>query len=126
MSKTAALTKELIIENENKLLTAFQNCDIKTLEILLHDDVSFVIPNGELLNKITVLNNYRSGNSAFSEIKVRDREIKLFDNIAVVTMVMEMHGRYHDQLISRTFSYIRTWKIVGGNLKVIAVSGVQL
>ncbi len=126
MVTAGLVTKEQIVENKKKLLNAFQNCDLKTLDELLHDGVRFVIPNGELLDKNTVLENYRKGNSAFSTIRVSDQAIQLTNDTAVVTMIMDMEGKYHEQFINKKFRYIRVWQTIDNTLKVIAVSGVQL
>jgi hypothetical protein len=99
---------------------------LETLDKLLHDNVMFVLPNGEQVNKTQVLDNYRSGNMAMSTITPSEQVIQITDDNAVVALIMKMQGNYFDQIISRKFRYIRVWKRFGTDWKVIAVSGVQL
>ena len=118
--------KNQIITCEKKLLDAFMNTDLEIIDELLHDDALFVYPNGQPVTKTMVLDNYRSGNSAFSTIKSSDEIINLISDTAVVSVNLELTGIYHDQLISSQFRYIRVWKLFNEKWKVIAVSGVPV
>ncbi len=118
--------RDKIIDHEEKLLAAFANKDLAVISELLHDDAIFVYPNGQALTKTNVLDNYRSGNSAFTTIAATDQLINLIDDTAVVTMILELKGNYFDQVISALFRYIRVWKLIDGNWRVIAVSGVPI
>ncbi len=73
-----------------------------------------------------VLENYRSGNSVFTTIKSSDQIINLIEDTAVVSMKLELQGKYFDELISSPFRYIRVWKSFHDVLKVIAVCGVEI
>ena len=119
-------TEGHVIEYEEKLLAAFAAKDLEVISELLHDNALFVYPNGLIVTKANVLDNYRTGNSAFSTITASDRMINLIDDTAVVTMTLELKGNYYDQQISSQFRYIRVWKLFNGNWRVIAVSGVPL
>ena len=118
--------KELIIEQEKRLLHAFENKDLAIIDELLHDDAQFVYPNGQQVTKSNVLDNYRRGNSAFNTIIASEQLITLIDDTAIVTMILELKGNYYDQQISSLFQYIRVWKLFGSDWRVIAVSGVQI
>ncbi len=118
--------KDQIIEHEKKLLDAFANKDLAAIDELIHNDALFIYPNGQSVTKINVLDNYRSGNSAFSEINVSDQQINLINDNAVVIMTLELKGNYYDQQISALFKYIRVWKLTNGSWRVIAVSGVPI
>ncbi len=119
-------TTEQTIENEKKLLDAFQKCDLIAIDNFLHDNALFIYPNGLLLTKEIVMDNYRSGISAFSSIVTSEQVIKIIDDIATVSVVMELSGVYKDQIINNKFRYIRVWKLFNNGWKVIATSGVQL
>jgi ketosteroid isomerase-like protein len=115
-----------IIECESKLLDAFTNKDLITLDAYIHDSALFVLPNGLTVTKSMVLDNYRNGNTAMSSIKSSDQKINLIDDTAIVSVNLEMTGQYNDQVISQQFRYIRVWKLSNDTWKVIAVSGVPL
>lgn len=119
-------SKKQIQELEKTLLAAFGNKDLKIIDELIHEDALFVYPNGLPVSKAMVMENYRSGNSAFSTIIPSDEMINLFNDTAVVSLNLELKGNYHEQLVSAEFRYIRVWKLFNGAWKVIAVSGVPI
>ena len=79
------------------------------------------VPNPSV-TKTMVMENYRSGNSAFSTIIPSDQIINLFEDTAVVSLNLELKGNYHEQLVSAEIRYIRVWKLFTGNWRVITVS----
>ena len=111
---------------EKSLLAAFGNKDLDIIDELIHDNALFVYPNGLPVTKAVVLENYRSGNSAFSIITASDQVIHFFDDTAVVSLNLELKGNYHEQQVSAAFRYIRVWKLFSGSWKLIAVSGVPI
>ncbi|MEO6301586.1 MAG: nuclear transport factor 2 family protein [Bacteroidia bacterium] len=118
--------KNRILESETELLNAFQNCDLNTLEKLIHESALFILPNGLTVSKLILLDNYRSGATVMTSIKASDQKINIIDNNAVVSVNLEMAGKYNDQVVSQQFRYIRVWKLFNDSWKVIAVSGVPL
>ncbi len=123
---TTMESKAQLQELEKKLLNAFGNKDLQTMDELIHDQALFVYPNGLPVTKSMVLENYRSGKSAFSAIVPGEEMIHLFDDTAVVSLHLELKGNYQEQVISAGFRYIRVWKLFQGQWKVIAVSGVPI
>lgn len=118
--------KGQIIECEKKLLDAFMEKDMKTVDELIHDDALFVYPNGQSVTKAIVLENYRTGNSAFTKAEATDQIINLIGDTAIVSINLELKGKYHEELISANFRYIRVWKLFNNVWRVIAVSGVPI
>jgi hypothetical protein len=118
--------KNQIIECEGKLLDAFTNKDLITLDTLIHDGALFILPNGITVTKSMVLDNYRKGDTAMTSIKPSDQKINLIENTAVVSVNLEMIGKYNDKIISQQFRYIRVWKLHNDTWQVIAVSGVPI
>ncbi|HSY62134.1 MAG TPA: nuclear transport factor 2 family protein [Cytophaga sp.] len=115
-----------IIECESRLLDAFTNKDLIMLDTCIHDSALFVLPNGLTVTKTMVLDNYRNGNTAMNSIKSSDQKINLIGNTAIVSVNLEMTGKYNDQIISQQFRYIRVWKLFNNIWQVIAVSGVPI
>jgi hypothetical protein len=126
MTANQADIKNHISECESKLLDAFTNKDLITLDACIHDSALFVLPNGLTVTKSIVLDNYRNGDTAMTSIKSSDQKINVIDNTAVVSVNLEMTGQYNDQVISQQFRYIRVWKLFDNTWQVIAVSGVPL
>lgn len=74
------LLNKQIQECEERLLNAFLTNDYKVIEEMLHDDALFVYPNGLPLTKQNVIENYKTGNSAFSTISPNKQIINMFGN----------------------------------------------
>jgi ketosteroid isomerase-like protein len=117
---------EQIIESEKKLLTAFQNNDANTLEELLHDNLLFVIPTGQTITKVMDLENMRSGNMTVHSISSSDQQINLIGDNAIVSVLIELKGKYLEHTIDGKFRYIRVWKVINDTWKVIGGSGMQI
>ena len=118
--------KETIIENERILLEAFQQKDLRAIEELIHTDALFVLPNGMSVTKNMVIENYRSGRTALSEITASNQEINLMDDTAVVAFTLHLKGNSLGHVLDTKFRYIRVWKKFITSWKVIAVSGVPI
>ncbi|HTA28807.1 MAG TPA: nuclear transport factor 2 family protein [Bacteroidia bacterium] len=118
--------KEQIIESEKKLLTAFQSNDTTILDELLHDDLLFVIPTGQTITKAMDLENMRSGNMTVHSISSSDQQINLIGDNAIVSVLIELKGKYLEHNIDGKFRYIRVWKLINDTWKVIGGSGMQI
>lgn len=112
---------------EEKLLLAFEQKDISVLDEIIHEQAYFVLPNGITATKTMVLDNYRHGNTSMASITATDQRINMVGDNAVVSVNLELKGKYHDQVISSGFRYLRVWKMIkDGEWKVISTCGVQL
>ena len=118
--------QQQIIEYEKKLLNAFQTKDLIVLDELIHDSALFVLPNGLTVTKQVVLDNYRGGDTTMTSIISSDPKINLIDNTAIVSINLELKGKYFEQEISSQFRYLRVWKLFNTEWKVIATSGIQI
>lgn len=58
---SSELSEENIIACENQLYKAIKESDIQMLDLLLHDDLLFILPNGEIITKEQGLKIIRTG-----------------------------------------------------------------
>lgn len=126
MTTESSEINNLILTHEKELLNAFTNCDLVSLDALIHENALFVLPNGMTATKKMVLDNYRAGSTSMSSIEATDQKINMIGDTAVVSVNLEMAGQYNEQVIRQQFRYIRVWKMTDNIWKVIAVSGVPL
>ena len=115
-----------VLEIEKELLEAMKNSDVEVLDRLLHDDLLFVLPTGDVITKQMDLETHRSGNLTLQEITSSIDSIKQIDDTVVVTLSSKIKGKMLEQNFEGNFRYMRVWKMFDGQLKVIAGSGVQL
>lgn len=118
--------KQQIIDNEKQLLEAFKNKDLAILNVMLHEDCIFNLPNGTIAKKPDVIENYRSGNTVMISISASDQIINMFEDVAVVDVIQDMKLKYFDQTVDSKFRYIRVWKMFGNKWVAISVTGIQL
>lgn len=119
-------TREQIILNEDRLLTAIQNGDIENLDLLLHEDLLFNLPNGVTITKAMDMETYTSGNLVVHAILSSEQQINLIKDTAVVSVKIELKAVYTSQSIEGIFRYLRVWKLFDQEWKVIAGSCVAI
>ena len=118
--------EQKVLETEQKLLEAMKNSDVEKLDQLLHDDLLFVLPSGDVITKQMDLETHKSGNLSFQEITSSIDSINQIGDTVVVTLFSKIKGKMLEQSFEGNFRYIRVWKMFDGQLKVIAGSGVHL
>jgi len=118
--------KQKVLEIEKELLEAMKNSDVETLDRLLHDDLLFVLPTGDVITKQMDLETHRSGNLTLQEITSSIDSINQIGDTVVVTLSSKITGKMLEQNFEGNFRYIRVWKMFDGQLKVIAGSGIGI
>lgn len=113
------VTKNEIEACETKLLQAMKNCDLKVLDELLHDGLLFNGPSGETITKEMDLAAYKSGNMVVDEFVVSGQQISLIEDTGIVAVTVELKGSFMKQPIGGKIRYIRTWKVIHGQFKMI-------
>ncbi|MBD78326.1 MAG: DUF4440 domain-containing protein [Crocinitomicaceae bacterium] len=120
------MSENQINELEDRLLQAMKSSDLTELDTLLHDDLLFILPGGQPITKNMDLQTYRSKDFELSEISSADRVINRIGENAVVTQKVTMAGKYIDHSIDGDYRFIRVWKNVSDQWKVIAGSSCHL
>lgn len=111
---------------EDALLQAMVAHDVRMLNQLLHDDLLFVTPDGQTITKVMDLDAHQKGLMVIDRISTTIEQINIIGDNAVVTLVMDTKGKMIDMPIEGKFRYIRIWKKVGDDLKVIGGSCTAL
>lgn len=124
--ETSFITNDQVLEKENELFHAIQFRDIEKLEFLLHDDLLFIIPNGETITKEIDLASHRAGEMIVEELEVHYENISIIEDCAVVTLSIDTKGKMLGQDFEGRFRYIRIWKKIENTLKVIGGSCTKL
>lgn len=117
---------ETVVNAEIELLAAIKNSDVLVLDKILHDDLLFNLPTGQTITKEFDLNTYRSGKMKIDVLESSDQIISVIDDVAVISVTVLLKGTYDNHPFDGVFRYIRVWKQIGENLKVIAGSCTEL
>ncbi|EEI92422.1 hypothetical protein HMPREF0765_2037 [Sphingobacterium spiritivorum ATCC 33300] len=120
------LNEQKILDIENQLREAMQKSDVGILDQLLHDDLLFVLSDGEVITKEMDLETHRSGNLVLEEITSSIDSIKQIGEDVVVTLSSNIKGKMLEQNFEGNLRYLRVWKMFDGQLKVIAGSCVAI
>ncbi|NUY79942.1 nuclear transport factor 2 family protein [Flavobacterium sp. MAH-1] len=125
MTIPTAITHQEIMQCEQLLFEAMRSSDVETLDKLLHDDLIFMIPNGQTVTKKADLDSHKAGTMTIDEANLTFGEIALIDDCAVSTVTMTASGKMLGQPLSGEFRYVRMWKKFDGQMKVIGGSCIQ-
>jgi len=120
------LSKEQIILAEYRLADAMKKHDAAVLDMLIHDDLVFHTPDGSVITKLIDLEAHRSGSMVIESLTASEQKISLFNDTAIVSVLIETKGEMMGQPIAGKFRYLRTWKSFDGNPKIIAGSCIQV
>lgn len=118
------MTKTDILNQENRLYGAIKASNIQVLEELLHDDLLFIIPSGDVITKEMDLQSYRDGNIKINELIPHLENLNIIDDVAVITLIIELKGNYSGEDFESKCRYIRFWKTCPSGIKVVGGSGM--
>ncbi|HEY0896044.1 MAG TPA: nuclear transport factor 2 family protein [Sphingobacteriaceae bacterium] len=121
-----AITAEEILKQEGKLYKAIKEGNVTALDELLHDDLLFIIPSGEVITKEMDLNTYRDEALVIDELQPRVENLNIIGDMAVITITMQLTGRYNAVPFDTHFRYIRFWKKFDDGIKAVGGSGVAI
>jgi ketosteroid isomerase-like protein len=114
--------KQQIIEHESQLLKAMQTNDLISLDSLIHNDLLFNTPDGQIVTKEMDLQAYRSGKVNFQSLTPTDLQLNEIGDTVVVAVTIEIKGEYFNQKVDDKLRYLRVWKKIDNLWKVIAGS----
>ncbi|MCT3743924.1 nuclear transport factor 2 family protein [Elizabethkingia anophelis] len=119
-------TDEVSVENvlayENRLYKAMKESDISMLDLLLHNDLLFIIPTGEVITKEQDLKNYKDRIIEIEELIPETESLNIIEDTAVITLIIVLKGRFRGDSFETQYRYIRFWKNIENELKVIGGS----
>ena len=120
------MTKIDVVKFEAELVEAIKSSDLKFLNIVLHDDLIFISPNGQVITKQMDLPSHKAGEMMVSQLIPVIGDVKLFNDTAIVVVDYDAKGKMLGKLIEGKFRYIRIWKQFNEGLKVIGGSCFQI
>ena len=113
---------ENVLAYENRLYKAMKESDTTMLDSLLHDDLLFIIPTGEVITKEQDLKNYKEGIIEIKELIPQTESLNIIGDTAVITLTIVLKGRFRGDSFETRYRYIRFWKSIENELKVIGGS----
>ena len=122
----AEITREEVVDAENKLFSAQLISNVDILDQLLHDDLTGIAPTGQIITKEMDLDSHRAGTMIIEEASTEIEEIKITGDIAVSIVSMKAKGKMMGTPLEGHFRYLRVWKRFDDTLKIVGASFMQL
>ncbi|RZL62380.1 MULTISPECIES: nuclear transport factor 2 family protein [Pedobacter] len=120
------ITTDNILALENELYGAIKDRNVKLLDELLHDDLLFIVPSGEIITKNMDIDSYREDNLRINELLPKTENLNIIGDTAVITVVLLLKGEYNKIPFEAKYRYIRFWKQLKDGIKVIGGSGIAI
>jgi ketosteroid isomerase-like protein len=117
-----------IINAEERLRLAMLASDVSVLDELLAPEIIITSHLGELWTKQEDLAAHRSGVFQIDRLEPSERQMKIYGEVAIVSVRMELVGSYNGMPTKGDFRYTRvwavaergTWQIVAAHIGMVA------
>ena len=120
------ITRDHVIEAENKLFSAQLTSNLDILDQLLHDDLMAVVPTGQIVTKEMDLSAHKAKAMIIEHASTEINNILISDTTALTIVTMTAKGIMMGTPLEGRFRYFRVWKRCEDTLKVIGASIMQL
>ena len=116
----------VILKQEQKLIEAYKSNDLKTIASLYHDNLIFNTPDGRTITKTKDIKSLQSGTLKIEEYSPSNYLIDVVGDVATVSVSLHIKGNAANNAFERNFKFLRVWKRVDSDWKLIAISGTQI
>ena len=116
---------EVVEHADIRLTDAMVNLDSWALQNLLHPDAVYTNSNGEVFTGIKQLPINNPKLYRLTELKIIERKITFFNNVAVVTLIEKRIGTFLGIEFTGLYSTTRMWKF-NRNWQMIAATSVLI
>jgi uncharacterized protein (TIGR02246 family) len=104
---------------ETQWQEALTQRDMAMLDRLMADDYVLTTVSGEVVNKARVLKEVKSTN-ATAEVHNTDVAVRVYGEVAIVTGLVLISGRFNDKEISTRSRYLKVYVKREGQWRVVA------
>jgi ketosteroid isomerase-like protein len=125
-TSTLAGDTTVILRQEQNLIKAYKSNDMKTVASLYDDHLIFNTPDGRAITKTNDIGSLQSGTLKIDEYSPSNYLIDVIDDVATVSVSIHIKGKAANNIFEGDFKFLRIWKRVGTDWKLIAISGTQV
>jgi hypothetical protein len=100
--------------------------DVTTLDRLLHPDLTFVGPDGELSGKDADLEAHRTGGLVLQLLEPEDLIVRVNDGVGVTVLTARLAGAAQGQAFDGRMRYTRTWAYGESGWRIVAAQACFL
>jgi uncharacterized protein (TIGR02246 family) len=95
--------------------------DPDALDKIWADDLSFVNLRGQLLTKEDRIDNIKTGATTLKSADVSEKNIRMYGNTAVATLVVKIEGQYSSREGNGSYRVTTVWAKPKGTWQMVAV-----
>jgi ketosteroid isomerase-like protein len=106
-------------EAEEKLRQAMLANDVEAMRLLLHDDLTFTGPDGDIVQKDDDLDAHANKKLKLSKLELEGLEVKVAGPVAHTTVKAIMAGTWDGAPADGAYKYTRSWKKQDGRWQVM-------
>lgn len=121
-----ARTAESVEQVERRRFAAMVAQDIPALEPLLAEELSYGHSHGEIEDKTQFLETIRGGRLRYRSIDVQDLDVRLYQNLAIVTGRLSAEAQAGNQLVTLRLSFTDAYVNRDGRWQLIAWQSTRL
>lgn len=118
--------KNKIIKLEEELRQAMLNNDTDKLDELIDDSLVFIGPSGLIVSKNMDLEAHKTKIQKMTLLAPAEQKILIQDDLAIVTVQMNIEGSFAETTISGNYRYLRIWRKTNDSFKIISGAVVQI
>lgn len=115
-----------VLKCEQKLIDAYKSNNTEIISTIYHDNLIFNSPDGRTMTRIDDIESLKSGVLTIYEYNPSNNLINLIDDVAVVSVSIHIKGKIAGNAFEHDFKFLRVWKRVEAEWKLIAISGLQV
>ncbi len=105
---------------EEQLRQAMLANDVEALKRLLHDDLTFTGPDGDIVQKDDDLASHQEKRLKLESLELHDLTVAVNGPVAHTTVRAVMKGTWDGAVADGHYKYTRSWKKADGRWQVIA------
>lgn len=110
----------------DQYIEALQHRDLAALDRIWSDDLTFINPYGDLLNKENRMDNIKNDATAFKSIRLSEIDVRMYGQAAVATFQIAIEAQYSRQESSGNYRVTTVWAHPKGTWQLVAVQMTQV
>ncbi len=118
--QAAAATDATLCDAETRFQAAQVEGDVDVLDALLHEDVTFIGPDGSLGTKADDLRAHRDGVIDVTTSEVTQLLTHVHGSVGIAHVLCRMKGTFLGEPFNNRMAYSRTWVWTDGGWRVVA------
>ena len=98
-----------VLKADDAFTAAIAKSDAKAFDGLTSDDYVLTTSLGSIRDKAKNMENLKGGDLTFDKIENEEQKAHMYGDVAVVTGLSKIKGKYKDRVFDDTYRWTRVW-----------------